>query len=127
MLNFIKKYKIDIIIISSLFLISLIVFLSLLLTSKKDNLIADIKKENQTILKIDLSKENEPRRIDLSEIDENIKMELEVKKDAIRVSKSECPSQYCVNQGFATNSSQTIICAHFKVVISLGSNGEIII
>lgn len=46
-------------------------------------------------------------------------MEIEVKEGRIRVLKSDCPQKICVQTGWISKPSQTIICVPNKVLIEI--------
>lgn len=46
-------------------------------------------------------------------------MKIAVKKDAIRVAHSDCPSQYCVHQGWIAEPGRPLVCAYNHIVISI--------
>lgn len=52
------------------------------------------------------------------------KMLVEVKNRKIRVSKSECPRQICVNMGWIQHPGEAIICVPYKTVIEIKSGGS---
>lgn len=74
--------------------------------------------------------------IDLTKVTEEKSYELQgkettftvtVRKGEIGITHSGCANQFCVNQGFISRTSQTLICAPNEVVITLKGNnsGEI--
>lgn len=103
-------------------------FVGLLLTifslslTKRDNLVAYIYKENDLVLTIDLSKEDKERTF---EIDTYVnKMEIAVKKNAIKVSHSSCPHQDCVKMGYVSNTNRPIICLYHKILIEIKNKDQ---
>jgi hypothetical protein len=62
---------------------------------------------------------NEDQEISLH----NGKMLIEIKGEKIRVKKSECPRQVCVNVGWIRFTGETIICVPYKTLIEIKSNG----
>ena len=65
------------------------------------------------------------KRLKLAEDQEiillNGKMVVEIKEKKVRVKKSECPRQLCVNTGWIRHTGEAIICVPFKTVIEIKS------
>jgi hypothetical protein len=53
----------------------------------------------------------------------NGKMLIEIKEKKIRVKKSDCPRQVCVNVGWVRFTGETIICVPYKTLIEIKSTG----
>lgn len=53
----------------------------------------------------------------------NGKMLIEIKDKKLRVKKSECPRQVCVNAGWIRFTGETIICVPYKTLIEMKSAG----
>ena len=53
----------------------------------------------------------------------NGKMLIEIKGKEIRVKKSECPRQVCVNVGWIRFTGETIICVPYRTLIEIKSTG----
>ena len=53
----------------------------------------------------------------------NGKMLIEIKDKKLRVKKSECPRQLCVNVGWIRFTGETIICVPYKTLIEIKSTG----
>jgi len=51
----------------------------------------------------------------------NGKMLVEIKENKIRVKRSECPRQVCVNTGWIQYTGEAIICVPFKTLIEIKS------
>ena len=51
----------------------------------------------------------------------NGKMTVEIKDNKLRVKKSECPRQLCVNTGWIQYPGETVICVPFKTLIEISS------
>ena len=49
------------------------------------------------------------------------KMQIEIKGEKLRVKKSECPRQLCVNIGWIQHTGEAIICVPFKTLIEIKS------
>ena len=52
----------------------------------------------------------------------NGRMLVEIKGKKIRVKKSECPRQLCVNIGWIQHTGEAIICVPFKTLIEIKSD-----
>ena len=53
----------------------------------------------------------------------NGKMLIEIKEKKIRVKKSDCPRQVCVNVGWIRFTGETTICVPYKTLIEIKSTG----
>ncbi len=51
-------------------------------------------------------------------------MSIGVKKGAICVLSSSCPSQYCVHQGWISSSGRPLVCAYNHIVITILGSSE---
>lgn len=47
------------------------------------------------------------------------KMILEIKDEAVRVKKSDCPRKICVNRGWIKSPGQVIVCVPNKILIEI--------
>ena len=85
--------------------------------------IAQISVSGQLIRELDLSKEPEEERTFLVQgvVSE---MTIGVKYNAIRVVSSNCPSQYCVHEGYISEPGKPIVCAYNEVVIEIIGKSE---
>lgn len=52
------------------------------------------------------------------------KMQIEIREGKIRVLKSDCPRQICVNMGWIRHPGETIVCVPNKILIEIKSAGE---
>lgn len=50
------------------------------------------------------------------------KMLLEVKEGRLRIKRSDCPRQVCVQMGWIRPGGEAIICVPYKIVIEIGSD-----
>lgn len=50
---------------------------------------------------------------------DGVEMEIEIKKGRIRVARSDCPKQICVNMGWIKTPGQVIACVPNEVVIEI--------
>ncbi|MCR5078850.1 MAG: NusG domain II-containing protein [Bacilli bacterium] len=89
--------------------------------------IAIIKHHNETIMKVDLSKENEERHFQVK--GDFSFVTIAVKKDYICIEHNDCPSQYCVNEGWVKSGEKPIICAYngISIYFSEDSGGSAIL
>ena len=122
-----KKTRNDIILISSLILVTVVALIIVLLTRVKTNLIAKISVQNQVVLVIDLSKkENKEYEIDGLKG----KLKIQTYNGAIAITESNCPHQDCVKVGYVNTTNRPIICAYNSVYIYLegaSSGSDVII
>ena len=114
---FLSKYKLDIIIVVSLLVITLTTTVILFSVGKKDNLTAKIYRQDEIIEVVDLSKETEPREFVIN--GKESEMTIEVKHNAIRVKKAECPHQDCVTTSWVSNTNRPIICVYNAIYIKV--------
>ena len=110
-----KKHLVEVIVFISLLAISLTAVICLSF-SKNVSSIAVIKHHNETLLKVDLSKEGEERHIEVNG-DHGI-VTIAFKKDYVCVENSGCPSQYCVHEGWVKARDKPIVCAYNGISIT---------
>ncbi len=71
------------------------------------------------------------RHIDLDRDQElfllNGKMLIEIKERRIRIRKSDCPRQVCVNTGWIRYPGETVVCVPYRVLIEVESVGSPIV
>ena len=109
-----KTLRNDLILIGSLLTVIIASFLAVLLTRKKNNLVAKIYVKNELIQTIDLTKSEDKE----FEIDgAKGKLTIIIKDHAIGVEESNCPHQDCVHMGLVKESNRPIICAYNQVYI----------
>lgn len=121
MKKYLKLHLLDFLIIGGLLLISLISLIVIESISKERNVKAEIYLKGELVLVIDLEKETTEREIVL-----NDDITLMVKKGAIKVLENNCPSKYCVLQGYSSSPYRPIICAHHGLYIKLiGNNSDV--
>ncbi|MCR5491939.1 MAG: NusG domain II-containing protein [Bacilli bacterium] len=119
MKEFLKRHKTDLIILGAVLavaLAALVPFLAYRL-SNRDGLIASIYRQGELIMRLDLEKEGEERTFEIEGT--RSKMEIAVKKNAIKVAHSDCPSQYCVHMDYVSKPGLPIVCAYNGVSIIL--------
>lgn len=99
--------------------------LTLLLNRPKAN-IAVIKHHNETILRLDLDKETSPREIVVK--GDHGDVTVQVRKGEVSIKESNCPSQFCVHEGWQSG-GKPIICAYNGISIFFEDNngGSVIV
>ena len=118
MKNFLKKYWRDIVIILGIIICSVSTILIVRCATSQKAVTATISQQNTVVLTVDLSKETDQVR-EIPFPNEEVKMVIGVKKNSICVLRSECPHQDCVNIGWVSEAGKPIVCAHYKVTISI--------
>lgn len=116
-----KTLRNDIILVTSLLLIALIALIIILSTRQKDNLVAQVKYNNEVVETIDLN--------DKSERDYYIEglhgtVHIHTRDGAIAVVESNCPHQDCVHMGYISETNRPIICAYNAVYIVILGEGD---
>ena len=113
-----KKFRNDIILITSILIIIAIFFLVLFLNQKSDNLVCQIYKNDELVNEVRLDH------------DEQIKIEttdgyvlINITKDYVEFLESTCPDKVCVHQGKINKSGQTITCLPNKIYVKLVGKG----
>ena len=109
-----KKLRNDLILIVSLLLVAVISLVLILVNRKKNNLVAKVYVQNEIVLTIDLSSQNDA---DYYVDGLNEQVHIHVKDNAIAIVESNCPHQDCVNMGYVSESNRPIICAYNAVYI----------
>ena len=109
-----KTLRNDLILIGALLALILGGLLAVLLTRKKDNLIAKIYVQNELVQTIDLKNENDHE----FEIQGSKgKLIISIKNHSLGVKEAECPHQDCVHTGYVNETNRPIICAYNQVYI----------
>lgn len=116
--EFFLKYWRDIVIVLGVAVCSVSTIFIVRCATRKEPVSAVIYHQNEVVLQIDLSKENDEVR-EIIFPKEEVHLTLGVKKNAICVLKSDCPHQDCVNMGWTSSPDHPIICAHYKVSIEI--------
>ena len=109
-----KTLRNDLILIGVLLALILGGLLAVLLTRKKDKLIAKIYVQNELVQTIDLKSEKDHE----FEINGTKgKLIISIKNHSIGVKEAECPHQDCVHTGYVNETNRPIICAYNQVYI----------
>ena len=116
-----KTLKNDLILIGILLAVILGGLIAVLLTRKKNNLIAKIYVQEQLIQEVDLN----------TELDHDFviqgakgKLTISIKDHSIGVIEAECPHQDCVHMGYVSETNRPIICAYNQVYIIIEGNSD---
>ena len=125
MKEFLKKYKIDIILVSLILIASLVGVICFNVLGKKDNKIAYIYSQNELVETLDLAKEKDELRY-FSVDGKHGEVKIAVKKNDIKIVESTCPNKNCIHQGSATT-LKPVICAYNEVVIELKGKAPVVI
>ena len=116
-----KTLRNDLILIGILLALILGGLLAVLLTRKKDNLIAKIYVQEQLIQEVDLNTEPDH---DFVIQGAKGKLTISIKDHSIGVKEAECPHQDCVHMGYINTSDRPIICAYNAVTIIVEGESE---
>lgn len=103
-----------------LVLISLIFITYFKVFNNETSNTAHVYYENEVVLKIDLTKDNE---YDVEGYNGNI--HIVVKDNKIKVDEENSPKHLCSKQGFISSSNESIVCLPNKVVIKILSKDDI--
>ena len=120
--TFIKKFWIDIVIVSFLLVITGVTFIVTYAPKNSDELIANIYLKDEKVNSINLTKLGDEPIIYTVNIDDDEHVHIEAKHNAIRVAESTCPHQYCVHTGWIDSKGRSIICVPYELVISIEGN-----
>lgn len=123
MKKFLKKYKVDIILILTLLTISLSSFLALKFSGSMTDNIAYIYVGDNIQHEIDLSKENNEIRYMIVD-GKHGEVKIAIRKNDIRIVESTCPNKDCIHQGSAT-SLKPVICIYNEVRIELQGKKDV--
>ena len=104
-----KKFRNDIILIASLLLVAIIALIFVLSSRSKQQNIAKVYVQNEVVLTIDLSKDEEN---DYPVQGLHGQLIIHTRHGHICVSQSNCPHQDCVKTGYVSTSNRPIICVY---------------
>ena len=125
--SFFKNHLLEIILSLVIIIISIILIISFN-KNKDGDLIAKLYYYNgeETIIvkEFDLSKYQEAEIVNV-DLNDEVTITLEIKKNNIRVVSAPCKKHLCVNQGFTSNPNKPIICLDLEFKIILYSNSEV--
>ena len=109
-----RKIRNDILLIGSFLILAIIALIFVFTTRKSEHLEAKVYVQNEIVLNIDLSnnEENEYRI-------QGLKGELVIatKDGGIAIISSNCPHQDCVKMGYVKETNKPIICTYNAVYI----------
>ncbi len=116
-----KTLRNDLILIISLVVVLVGSLLAVLLTRKKNNLVAKIYVKDELVQTIDLAKtDNTEFVIHGAKGD----LTVSIKDHSIAVIDADCPHQDCVHMGYVKESNRPIICAYNQVYIIIEGNSN---
>lgn len=118
-LSFLKKFWIDIVVVSSLLVLTGVTFTVVYFPKNSESLIANVYLKKEKIKTINLTELGEESEIYTVDIDADEHVHIEAKHNAIRVVKSTCPHQYCVHSGWISEEGRSIICVPYELIISI--------
>ena len=116
-----KTLRNDLILIGVLLALIIGGLLAVLLTRKKDNLLAKIYVQSQLVEEIDLKTAPDH---DFVIQGAKGKLTISIKDHSIRVKEADCPHQDCVHMGYASETNRPIICAYNQVYIIIEGNSN---
>ena len=118
-LSFLKKFWIDIVVVSSLLVLTGVTFTVVYFPRNSESLIANVYLKKEKIHTINLSGlDDDNPIIYIVEVPDGY-VNIEAKHNAIRVKESTCPHQYCVHAGWISQQGQSIICVPYELIISI--------
>ena len=116
-----KTLRNDLILIISLIVVLVGSLLTVLLTRKKNNLVAKIYVKDELVQTIDLVKTNDTEFLIRGA---NGDLVVSIKDHSIGVIEANCPHQDCVHMGFIKETNLPIICAYNQVYIIIEGNSN---
>ena len=116
MVLFMNKSDIKLVFILFIIIVCLFVFINV---TKKDGVLAEVYYENEKILTIDLSVDDE-YTVDGALGD----VVIEVKNKKVRVKEENSPKNICSKEGYIGDSSRTLICLPNKIIIKIVGESE---
>lgn len=114
-----KTLRNDLILIGILLALIIGGLLAVLLTRKKNNLVAKIYVQSQLIQEVDLNTEPDH---DFVIQGAKGKLTVSIKNHSIGVKEADCPHQDCVHMGYVNETNRPIICAYNQVYIIIEGN-----
>ena len=116
-----KTLRNDLILIISLVVVLVGSLLAVLLTRKKNNLVAKIYVKDELVQTIDLAKTDNTEFVILGAKGD---LTVSIKDHSIAVIDADCPHQDCVHMGYVKESNRPIICAYNQVYIIIEGNSN---
>jgi len=123
-LSLLKKFWIDIVVVSSLLVLTGVTFAMVYFPKNNESLIANVYLKKEKIKTINLTELGDEPELYTVNIDEDEHVHIEAKHNAIRVVESTCPHQYCVHTGWIDSEGRSIICVPYELVISIEGNAS---
>jgi len=118
---FFKTYFWDIVVVGSLAVLSSGFAIYLAIPKNSTDHTARITKDNALVQVVDLSLESETQERTFEVQGYKDVMTIGVMKNKIHVAKSSCPNQYCIFEGWISDSSKPIVCAYNHISITIGA------
>jgi hypothetical protein len=120
--EFFQAHLLDLLLVGAIVLSSGGVILYQTLKKKESALTAKVYREKTLLEEVDLSSLIE--EVDKTYEGSKTPFTVGFKKGAVAILESGCPSQYCVHQGWISESGRTLICAYNSVLVSLSGNAQ---
>lgn len=111
MINKIKKYKLDILIVATIIFISLITSLIISLTKEQGNLVV-VKIKNEEIASYQLNIDGKYSLNNGTNI-------LVIEDNYAWVEEADCPDELCIKRGKISNVGESIICLPHRLIITI--------
>lgn len=125
---FFHTYFWDILVVGSLALLSSGFAIYLAIPKTSSDHTARITRDNAVIQTVDLSEESETEERVFTIQGYHDVMSVGVMKNKIHIAQSDCPNQYCVYEGWISDSTKPIVCAYNHISITIGAaNGSEIV
>lgn len=120
--EFFHHHLFDLLLVGAIVLSSGGVALYEVLKKKESALSAKVYCEKTLLEEVDLSALTE--EVDKTYEGSKTAFKVGFKKGAVAILESGCPSQYCVHQGWVSESGRSIICAYNSVLVSLSGTAQ---
>jgi len=119
--EFFHTYFWDILVVGSLALLSSGFAIYLAIPKNSSNHTASITVDNTLKQTVDLSLESETTERTFTIQGYHDLMTIGVMKNKIHIAHSDCPNQYCVYEGWISDSKKPIVCAYNHLSITIGA------
>jgi len=120
--EFFHKHLFDLLLVGAVALSAGGVFLYQTFKKKETALSASVFREKTLLEEVDLSSLKE--EVDKTYQGSETSFTVGFRKGAVAILESGCPSQYCVHQGWVSESGSSIICAYNSVRVTLSGNAK---